>query len=61
MNLTDRGLLRHRITWVREMDEDELRRAGAGEATVDRIEVAECETQQEVRDWLTAAAPAFLR
>ena len=35
VNLTDRGMQRQRITWVREMDEDELRRAGEGEPTVD--------------------------
>jgi hypothetical protein len=30
VNLTDRGLARHRITYVREMDEDELRKVGEG-------------------------------
>ena len=30
VNLTDRGLQRHRIVWVREMDEAELRAAGRG-------------------------------
>ena len=30
INLTNRGLQRHRITWIREMDEEELRRVGEG-------------------------------
>src|SRR5262249_18730778 len=41
VNLTDRGFQRHRIIWVREMDEEELRKAGQGQPTVDKIEVAE--------------------
>ena len=40
INLTDRGLQRHRILWVREMDESELRRVGEGGPTIDKIEVA---------------------
>ncbi len=61
INLTDRGLQRHRITWIREMDEEELRKAGEGQPTVDKIEVAEFETQEELREWLKKAAPVFLR
>ena len=48
MTLMDRGLQRHRITFVREMDEDELRKAEENEPTIDSIEMAECETQEEV-------------
>jgi hypothetical protein len=61
VNLTDRGFQRHRVLWVREMDEDELRKAGEGAPTVDRIEVAESESQEELREWLGANAPVFLR
>jgi hypothetical protein len=61
VNLTDRGFQRHRILWVREMDEMQLQRAGKGEPMIDRIEVAEFETQEEQRAWLQKAAPAFLR
>jgi hypothetical protein len=61
VNLTDRGLLRHRITWVREMDEDELRRADKGEATIDRIEVGQFEVSDEQRKWLETHARAFIR
>jgi hypothetical protein len=59
INLTDRGLQRHRILWIREMDEDELRRAGEGEPTVDRIEVAAFASQEKLREWVSQNAPAF--
>jgi hypothetical protein len=50
------------ITFVWEMDEDELRKAGEKEAIIDSIEMAECETQEEVQTWLQKTAPAaFLR
>jgi hypothetical protein len=61
MNLTDRGLQRHRITWVREMDEQELSRVGQGGPTIDKIEVAEFESQEGLREWLKKGAPAFVR
>ena len=61
VNLTDRGLQRHRITFVREMDEEELRRVGSTGPTIDGIDIAEFETIQEMRDWLKERAPAFLR
>jgi hypothetical protein len=59
MTLMDRGLQRHRITFIREMDEDELRRAGEKEPTIDSIEMAEFETQDDLREWMKANAPAF--
>jgi hypothetical protein len=55
------GLERQRVVWVREMDQHELRAAGDREPTVDRIEVAECESQEAVREFLDKAAPALLR
>jgi hypothetical protein len=61
VNLTDRGIQRHRIIYVREMDEDELGRATAGEPTIDHIEVAEFESNEELQDYLKTAAPAFAR
>jgi hypothetical protein len=60
VNLTDRGLQRHRILWVREMDEEGLRQAGQGQPTIDRIEVAEFESQDALKEWLSKHAPAFL-
>jgi hypothetical protein len=59
-NLTDRGLQRHRITWVREMDESDTTRIGDGGPTVDRIEVADFESVEEQRAWVEKRAPAFL-
>jgi hypothetical protein len=61
VNLTDRGFQRHRVLWLREMDGEQLQEAGEGEPTIDRIEVAEFESQEELRAWLKKAAPAFLR
>jgi hypothetical protein len=61
VNLTDRGFQRHRILWLREMDEMELRRAGKGEPTIDRIEVAEFTSNEELQEWLAKNAPAFVR
>ncbi|HJT77872.1 MAG TPA: hypothetical protein VJ739_11785 [Gemmataceae bacterium] len=61
VNLTDRGLQRHRVTFLREMDEDELQKAGEGVPTIDGIDIGEFETVQEMRDWLKERAPAFLR
>lgn len=61
VSLTESGLPRHRVTWVREMDEDELRQVGEGGPTIDAIEVAECETVEGQRTWLARVAPAFVR
>ncbi len=61
INLTNRGLQRHRITWIREMDEEELRRVGEGGPTIDRIEVAEFESQEQLNQWLKKNGPAFVR
>jgi hypothetical protein len=62
VNLTDRGLQRHRISYIREMDEDALKKAHQRrEPTIDRIDIAEFETVEEQREWLKAQAPAFVR
>lgn len=60
VNLTDRGLQRHRILWVREMDEDELRRVEEGEPTVDHIDVGSFDSQEKLREWVSQRATAFL-
>jgi hypothetical protein len=61
VNLTDSGFPRHRIDWVREMDQDELQKAGEGEPTIDGIDIADFQTAEEQREWLRRWAPAFLR
>jgi len=48
-------LQRHRITYIREMDEDELHRAGRGEPTVDRIDIAEFESNEQLQEYLKKA------
>jgi hypothetical protein len=60
INLTDRGLQRHRITYVREMDEDELAKAGEDEPTIDAIEAAAFDSQEKLRQWVSERTPAFL-
>ncbi len=61
VNLTDRGLQRHRVLWIREMDREELQRAGQGVPTIDSIEVAEFESGEELREWVKKNASAFAR
>jgi hypothetical protein len=61
VNLTDRGLQRHRITYIREMDEEELRAVGEGGPTIDRIEVGEFASTEEQQEWLKTNAQAFVR
>ena len=60
VNLTEWGLQQHRIIWVREMDEDELRKAGEGEPTVDGIDAATFDSHDKLREWVRQKAPAFL-
>lgn len=59
-NLTTSGLQRHRIVWMREMSEEEIRQVGETGPTIDRIEVAEFETNADLKIWLEENAPAFL-
>ena len=61
INLTTGGLQRHRVVWIREMSEEDIRQVGESGPTIDRIEVAEFESQDALREWLTKNAPAFLR
>lgn len=37
VSLYERGLQRHRITWVREMSRQEQEKAGEGEVVIERI------------------------
>lgn len=46
------GIQRHRIMWVREMDKAEAKKVGESGPTIDKIEVAEFESQRELREWL---------
>jgi hypothetical protein len=60
INLTHAGLQRHRVLWVREMSEEEIRQVGDKGPTIDSIEVAEFESHAELKEWLGQHAPAFL-
>jgi hypothetical protein len=60
INLTSAGLQKHRVLWVREMKEEEIRQIGKSGPTIDRIEVVEFESHEALRAWLGKTAPAFL-
>jgi len=55
ISLFDRGILRHRVTWVREMTRHEVEKA-AGEVTVERIHTLSCRPDEEPKgvEWLEA-------
>jgi hypothetical protein len=61
INLTHAGLQRHRVLWVREMSEEEIRQVGETGPTIDSIEVAEFESHDALKEWVTKKAPAFVR
>jgi hypothetical protein len=61
INLTERGLQRHRVVYVREMDEDEVRKTPQGQPTIDHIDIAEFESPDEQREWLKKMGPVFVR
>jgi hypothetical protein len=61
INLTHAGLQRHRVLWVREMSEEEIRQVGETGPSVDSIEIAEFESHDALKEWLSKKAPAFLR
>lgn len=60
INLTSAGLQRHRVVWVKEMTEEEVRQAGESVPTIDSIQVAEFETPAALKQWVGAHAPSFL-
>jgi hypothetical protein len=60
-NLTTSGLQRHRIVWIREMTEEEIRQVGETGPTIDHIEVAEFESHAELKEWISKNAPSFVR
>ncbi len=61
LNLTTGGLQRHRVMWIREMTEEDIKSVGETGPTIDSIEVAEFESQAALKEWLTEHAPAFVR
>jgi hypothetical protein len=61
INLTHAGLQRHRVLWIREMSEEEIRQVGETGPTIDGIEIAEFESNADLKEWVGTHAPAFLR
>jgi hypothetical protein len=61
INLTQAGLQRHRVLWLREMTKEEIERVGESGPTIDSIEVAEFESHGEQIQWLEEHAPEFVR
>ena len=60
VNLTHAGFQRHRLLWVREMTEEDIRQVGETEPTIDSIEVEEFESHAALKEWLSQKAPGFL-
>lgn len=56
-----RGLQRHRVVWIREMSEEDIRQVGQSGPTIDRIEIGEFGSQDAAKEWLEAKVPGFLR
>lgn len=54
ISLYERGILRHRVTWVREMPRQEVESAGEGETTVERIHTVSYRPDEEPEglEWL---------
>jgi hypothetical protein len=61
INLTHAGLQRHRVLWVREMSKEEIRQVGEKGPTIDSIELAEFESNEQLKEWLKQKAPGFVR
>ena len=60
INLTTGGLQRHRIVWIREMPEADIKQVGNDSPTIDSIEVAEFESHAALNEWLSKKAPVFM-
>jgi hypothetical protein len=61
INLTHAGLQRHRVLFIREMSEEEIRQVGETGPTIDSIKVAEFESNDALKEWVNKNAPAFSR
>jgi hypothetical protein len=61
VNLTQAGLQRHRVLWLREMSAEEIRQVGESGPTIDSIQIVEFETHHALKEWLSKTAPSFVR
>jgi hypothetical protein len=60
INLTNAGLQRHRVLWIKEMTKEDIKSVGESGPTIDSIEIGEYTTHAERCDWIKNKAPAFL-
>ncbi|MCB2078433.1 MAG: hypothetical protein KDE55_12130 [Novosphingobium sp.] len=60
IDLIRAGLQRHRILWMREMDEEEAEQETGSGPTIDSIQVAEFESNEALKEWLGKMAPSFM-
>jgi len=60
IDLIRAGLQRHRVTWVREMSEEDVRQTGEKGPTIDSIEIGEFDSHQALSEWLRNTAPSFV-
>ncbi len=60
INLTRGGLQRHRVLWLCEMTNEDIRRVGETGPTIDSIEVAEFESHDALKEWLSTKSSAFV-
>ena len=60
VDLLHAGLQRHRVVWMREMSEDDIKEVGESGPTIDSIDVAEFESNSELKEWLEKTASGFV-
>jgi hypothetical protein len=60
VTLAHAGFQRHRLLWVREMTDEEIRHVGETEPTIDSIQVAGFESQAALRQWVNQNAALFM-
>lgn len=60
INLTRGGLQRHKVLWLCEMSKEDVRRVGETGPTIDSIEVAEFESHDALKEWLSTKSSAFV-
>jgi hypothetical protein len=59
INLTQAGLQRHRVLWIREMSPYEICAVEGNAPTIDSIKVVEFESHAALKAWLQKNAPEF--
>jgi hypothetical protein len=61
IDLTHAGLQRHRVLWIREMTDEDIRKVGEAGPTIDSIELAEFKSHDALNEWVDSHAPGFHR